>query len=61
MLELIVNEDLNFSLARINFLFFFFFFFFFLSCKPTQDTVFIFFIMIINETMGRGAIMTYCY
>ena len=55
MLELKVIEGLHFSLARIDFLSFFF-----LSCKPIQDTVFIFFIMI-NETMGSGAVMTYCY
>ena len=57
MLEVIkVNEDLHFSLTRINFLSCFF-----LSCKPIQDTVFIFFIMIINETMGSGAVKTYYY
>ena len=56
MLEVKVNEDLQFSLHRINF-----FLVFSLSCKPIQDTVFIFFIMIINETMGIGAVMTYCY
>ena len=55
MLELKVNEHLHFSLAGVSFLLFF------LSCKPIQDTVFIFFIMIINETMGSGAVMTYCY
>ena len=56
MLEVNVNEDLPFSLARINFLSCLF-----LSCNPIQDTVFIFFIMIVNETMGSGAVMTYCY
>ena len=56
MLEVKVNEDLHFSLARINFLSCFF-----VSFKPIQDTVFIFFIMIINETMGIGAVMAYCY
>ena len=56
MLEVKVNEDLHFSLARINFISCFF-----LSCKPIQDTVYIFFIMIINETMAGGAVMSYCY
>ena len=56
MLEVKVNENLHFSLAKINFFSRFFF-----SCKPIQDTVFIFFIMIIHETMGSGAVMTNCY
>ena len=51
MLELKAIEDLLFSLAGTDFL----------SCKPIQDTVFIFFIIMINEIMGSGAVMTYCY
>ena len=55
MLELKVIEDLHFFWPELIF------FLFFLSCKPIQDTVFIFFIIIINEKMGSGAVMTYGY